>query len=64
MKKTKKFIWGDKDMTITQCLDCKHWVRGAVCAAFPDGIPDVILTNETIHDKPYPGDKGIQFEAL
>jgi hypothetical protein len=64
VKKTTKFVWDDKDMTITQCLDCKHWVRGAVCAAFPNGIPDVILENKVSHLKPYKGDKGIQFEAL
>ena len=34
----------------------------AVCAAFPDGIPDEIAYGTNLHTTPYPGDHGIQFE--
>lgn len=32
------------------------------CAAFPNGIPDVIAFGNNKHLKPYPGDNGIQYE--
>jgi hypothetical protein len=32
------------------------------CKAFPEGIPDEILINGNKHNKPFKGDKGIQFE--
>ena len=34
------------------------------CKAFPKGIPEVILTGEVDHRKPFKGDNGIQFEAI
>jgi len=45
------------------CNDCIH-VRdnGYECDAFPDGIPNEILTGEIDHHKPHPDDNGIQFE--
>lgn len=33
-----------------------------VCAAFPDGIPDAILTCEVEHTTPHEGDRGIRYE--
>ncbi len=34
------------------------------CAAFPDGIPDVIWTNRFDHRQPYEGDHGLQWLAV
>ena len=55
------------------CLGCVHYRdfaaqqigqerRVPTCDAFPDGIPDAIFLSGVEHDKPYPGDHGIQFE--
>lgn len=35
-----------------QCVNCKHCnATEFICPAFPYGIPENILRNETIHDK-------------
>ena len=34
------------------------------CKAFPDGIPEKILTGEHDHTKPFKGDNGIRFEPI
>lgn len=53
----------------SQCLTCVHFkspLEGAkehTCDAFAH-IPDVIWGNAVGHRKPYPGDHGIQWEAL
>lgn len=53
-----------------QCFYCSEYLgldeqAGAKlyrCAAFREApIPDAILYNRFIHDKPYPGDNGIHF---
>ncbi len=47
------------------CATCKHVTGGngfiMTCKAFPDGIPDKILSGDHKHIKPFKGDKGIQF---
>ena len=49
-----------------KCLDCKNFINDKkfTCNAFPDGIPDEIITGEVSHTKPYKGDHGIQFEPI
>lgn len=48
--------------TSTQCLECKHYLGGWICAAFPEGIPAEVATGLHDHEKPYPGDRGIRWE--
>ena len=55
-KKIERFISNIKDLNISHCIECIHWNQGT-CVAFPDGVPDKILANEFIHNKPYPGQK-------
>ena len=50
-------------MMSVQCLECKHRLAGLTCAAFPDGIPDSILTGLVDHRKRYKRDRGITFSA-
>lgn len=55
----------------SQCLTCSHFqspldhpeVTGHACDAFAK-IPDEIWGDVVDHRKPYPGDHGIQWDAL
>lgn len=49
-----------------QCNICKYYGGGPnnICEAYPDGIPEELLTGEESHREPYPGDRGIQFEVI
>lgn len=44
------------------CDNCKHYNGGLGCKAYPGGIPWPILSGAVAHDKPLPGDHGIQYE--
>jgi len=44
------------------CWGCRHFHEDNTCRAFPRGIPKPILIDRADHTKPYPGDRGIQFE--
>jgi hypothetical protein len=58
---TDKYSYPKGALSLSVCAYCIHKRRGAVCDAFPDGIPDPILHMENDHTKPYEGDHGIQF---
>ncbi len=50
------------------CLNCKHYIGYAKdkwfhCRAFPDGIPLDIFQQRIKHNKRFPGDNGIIYEA-
>ena len=46
------------------CFVCNHYKDDYKCAAFPDGIPEEILTGKHDHREPYEGDNGIQFKPI
>lgn len=45
-----------------QCAGCINYKKSLKCAAFPDRIPEDILTVRFDHSEPYKGDHGIRFE--
>jgi hypothetical protein len=51
-------------INIPLCISCKHFHQGSTdtpiltCAAFPEGIPGVILSNEMPHYLPVEGQVG------
>lgn len=47
-----------------QCTGCKHFHLDRTCNAFPEGIPQIILSGHFDHTQRYPGDQGITFEPL
>jgi hypothetical protein len=58
-----RFGWRAGELGYSQCIDCRHKHRtGPTCEAFPDGIPQAILTNDHDHREPYQGDGGVLFE--
>ena len=47
------------------CFQCKHLHPDErTCDAYPNGIPSMLLYLDEIHQKPFPGDHGIQFEPI
>lgn len=57
-------------MKIGLCFYCKHLHqtttpgKALTCEAFPTGVPEEIAFGDVVHDKPYPGDNGIQYEPI
>ena len=51
------------ELKAPQCHSCEHYIVGTVrCVAFPDGIPDPIISGDVDHKDPYPTDNGIMFK--
>lgn len=50
------------------CWLCKHLHEGHpqpyTCPAFPERIPQRIISNQHDHRTPYPGDGGVRFEPV
>lgn len=60
-------FYKDRYWMTHSCIVCKHFnpfFEADSCKAFPHGIPKKILEGKVIHDKPYEGDGGIQFELM
>jgi len=49
----------------TPCYDCVHFIGAAAgrCDAFPGQIPEKIWSGKSQHREPFPGDRGVRFEA-
>lgn len=47
---------------VIQCEGCRHYLSALKCLAFPDGIPDDILSGDFDHTQPHDGDNDIQYE--
>jgi hypothetical protein len=61
-KRLDRIGWMDID---ANCFECRHLHEDQqTCDAFPDGIPTALLFLDETHDRPYPGDHGIQFEPI
>ena len=59
-----KFCADELTITVPQCDTCKHYDGNLSCAAYPKGIPCMILTNELMHDASVMGDHGLQYEKM
>ena len=47
-----------------QCMTCRHYRRDDfACDAFPEEIPDEIMSGDFDHVEEYPGDNGIRWES-
>jgi len=47
-----------------QCATCAHYKGQLKCKAFPEGIPEEILTGRFDHTKFFPGDKGVRWKQV
>jgi hypothetical protein len=50
------------------CMNCLHFDfenrKSLTCRAFPNGIPEKILTNRADHRREYPGDHGLRYDPI
>ncbi len=56
------------DILDPMCMICIYLMGSSIpenpsCHAFPMGIPADIWEGRNGHDKPYPGDHGLQFKS-
>jgi hypothetical protein len=57
----ERLVWRDGTFRLSQCVVCRHKTVGSsTCAAFPEGIPQQILTNAVSHADPHSGDGGVR----
>ena len=47
-----------------QCIRCNHYWGEGRCDAFPNGIPEKIISGDYDHSKEHEGDNGIKFELV
>jgi len=64
MSDKERLTWKSGDIKISQCAFCQRKQKAATCAAFPKGIPGLILLNQFDHRQPYEGDNNIRFEPV
>ena len=57
----QKRMFGESS-SFPSCLFCRWKNKGSkTCKAFPNGIPEEILSGQNPHTSPYEGDNGIVF---
>jgi hypothetical protein len=61
---TERIDWQPGTIQESPCDSCAHRRGGETCDAYPDGIPKGFMTSVAIHNVPFPGDRGIQFQPL
>ena len=58
-----KYVAPSSGTLFSQCMLCTRLDQpGAVCEAFPNGIPNAILENRLDHRKRIAGDQGVTFQ--
>jgi hypothetical protein len=50
--------------TSNQCISCANYRGAFTCTAYPERIPQQIVSGEHDHEKPFKGDGGVRFKPL